>query len=899
MAGLLCLAALLCAPATGAPEDRDPVDDAVRVFHEVVSTGDVAAVAAMIDVGVDVNEWSDRSASPLHIAAVRLHLPLVELLAEAGADVGAGDRNDGATPLHWAVEHSEFDEDEVAKTAAVVQALVAAGSDPDARDHSGLAPLHWTAREGRPETVGLLVELGADVNARSPFGTTPLHLAAKRGWSAMMDALLEAGADPNALASNGLSPLHLATERSSVRRSVRGKSGGYLSVPETILYLLERGAATDPPPKPGLPSPLMVAIKEGDVGSDAVRALLEAGADPDSKGGMPYSPLHVAARFGKLGAAVALLAAGAKVDALDDKGLTPLHAASRAYGDEHFITSALIEAGADVNARSLDGKTPLHSAAIFADERIAAELLTAGADANATDDSGATPLAIAAVRGHNTGRNVAEVLLSHGADPNLRFQDVSPLIVAASAGNEEVAVLLMSGGARIEREDDAGAALFALADSRGLRELAVRIMERAAVVHGVIHEPSAPLALLKVAALADASNVMPLLLEHRGSEQVADEHTDETLLSVAAAHGSVGIARLLVERGAAATSGGELWLHDAAGQGSAEVAGILLEAGASVGETSKWGVTALHWAAIHDSTDVAALLIDRGADVNAADALGWTPLHMALFKNATAFSPETARLLLEHGALADAETLLAGWRPLHIAAHLGNRAIVELLLESEADVNARMKLGGRTPLHLARRSGTDGVVAALEAAGGEDASGEAFPAVYWDGHRWNDTLYAAPWALAITASRTVRVVEGSFTRSGRKPALGHRLGGRGPSIRGCRLPARARRCGWTRAAPMALRPPLRLREACPGRGRLGPARLRSVRDRHVLSAPHRHHVVRPRRGSIRGGGIEYGLAVGALGLNQIRPGLDGCGPETAGFRSSQPRRPQPVSSYVP
>ena len=722
MAGLLCVVALLCAPATGAPEDRDTVDDAVRVFHDVVSTGDVAAVAAMIDGGTDVNEWSDRRVSPLHVAAGHLHVALVELLAEAGADVGAIDREYGATPLHWAVGNSEFDEGEVATTAAVVRALVAAGSNPDARDRSGLTPLHWAARDGHSETVRLLVESGADVNARSPSGTTPLHMAAERGSSTMVDALLEAGADPNALASDGHTPLHLAAE-SSFSLSLWWSG--------TILSLLDGGAATDPPPKPGLPTPLMVVIKE-DNDTNAVRVLLEAGADPDNWGGMPYSPLHLAARRGKEEAAAALVAAGAEVDALDDEGLTPLHAVSGAYGDEHRIASALIEAGADVNAGSPEG--------------------------------------------------------------------VSPLGVAASVGNEAVAVLLISSGARIERDGDAGAALFALAESRRLRELTVRIMERAAVTAGVIHEPKAPLSLLRAAARADAWNVMPLLLEHRGSEQVADKHSDEALLTVAAVHGSVGVARLLIERGAAAVSGGDLWLHHAAGQGSAEVAGMLLDAGVSISETIERGITALHWAAIHDSTDVAALLINRGADVNAADALGWTPLHMALFKEATAFRPETARLLLEHGASADAETLLAGWRPLHIAAHLENRAIVELLLESEADVNARMKLGGWTPLHLARawayryrwnylpryadsskeelarhRTAAGGVVAALEAAGGEDASSDAFPIVYYDGQRWgkrwSDTFSAVPWALAITAAGTVGVVEGSFTEAGASQRL--------------------------------------------------------------------------------------------------------------------------------
>lgn len=207
----------------------------------------------------------------------------------------------------------EFDEDEVAKTAAVVRALVAAGSDPDARDRSGLAPLHWTARDGRPETVRLLVESGAEVDARSPSGTTPLHLAAERGWSEMMDALLDAGADPNAAATDGLTPLHFDAENWSSQRDVQGKPGSYLWTPETILSLLARGAAVDPPPKAGLPT-----------------------------------PLHFAAGRGSAEVAGMLLDAGASVGQTTERGLTALHSA--AFYDSTDVAALLIERGANVNS---------------------------------------------------------------------------------------------------------------------------------------------------------------------------------------------------------------------------------------------------------------------------------------------------------------------------------------------------------------------------------------------------------------------------------------------------------------------------------------------------------------------------------------------------------------------
>ena len=55
--------------------------------------------------------------------------------------------------------------------------LVEAGADPNARDMSGVAPLHRAVRNRCSKAVGALIDSGADPVLRNTSGSTPLHLA--------------------------------------------------------------------------------------------------------------------------------------------------------------------------------------------------------------------------------------------------------------------------------------------------------------------------------------------------------------------------------------------------------------------------------------------------------------------------------------------------------------------------------------------------------------------------------------------------------------------------------------------------------------------------------------------------------------------------------------------------
>ena len=135
------------------------------------------------------------------------------------------------------------------------------------------------------------------------------------------------------------------------------------------------------------------------------------------------TPLHSAARFGREDLADLLIAAGANVEARNELDERPLHA-SATYGHP-TVAKLLLARGADVNARGPGEKTALHAAAcgvglpsdVEGRIEVAKLLLAAGADVNVRESgSGFMPLRCATSwESRNTA--MADLLLSHGADP--------------------------------------------------------------------------------------------------------------------------------------------------------------------------------------------------------------------------------------------------------------------------------------------------------------------------------------------------------------------------------------------------------------------------------------------------------------------------------------------------
>lgn len=170
-------------------------------------------------------------------------------------------------------------------------------------------------------------------------------------------------------------------------------------------------------------TPLMAALYRGR--RDILQTLLEAGAPVDlfaaaalgrpadietqlaaTPGGLArfsydgWTPLHLAAFFGRDAVVARLIEAGADVNAWSTNRMrnTPLHAALA--GGQHDAAMTLIGAGADVRATDAGGYTPLHIAAEGGDVAAVKALLARGADPHAVDAEDKTPLSRAAAKNH-------------------------------------------------------------------------------------------------------------------------------------------------------------------------------------------------------------------------------------------------------------------------------------------------------------------------------------------------------------------------------------------------------------------------------------------------------------------------------------------------------------------
>ena len=306
-------------------------------------------VHVLLETGAEVEVSSAKGFTPLLFAARNGDIPLARTLIAAGADVN-GTGSDGTHPLPLSI---------VSRHDGFAMFLLEEGADPNGSIH-GVSALH--AAVGRVSTwlAGWYRERGmrgTEVSGGGRLGLDPNRRLP------LVKELLARGADPNARITRSTVILgYLARPR---RGAFEQNSVGTGDV---------RGA-----------TPLWVASFSANGGGlfgndseyrfesspEILRTLLAAGANPDLSTDDLTTPLMMAAGLGYRSyqphtprgrrsplveeAVKVLVEAGAEIDAVNEADFTALHAA--AFRGLNEVVQYLVEQGADIDARDFRGRT--------------------------------------------------------------------------------------------------------------------------------------------------------------------------------------------------------------------------------------------------------------------------------------------------------------------------------------------------------------------------------------------------------------------------------------------------------------------------------------------------------------------------------------------------------------
>jgi ankyrin repeat protein len=345
-------------------------------------TGKVEAVKLLLEHGSDPNAAEAlEQQTALMWATAEGHLAIVDLLLKAGADPNAQARvselkkrsmrtdfpTGGFTALMWAARNGRED---------IVRRLIESGADVRLTNGDGASAMMLAIVNDRLDMAATLLELGADANDGSLYYAVEMR-DAPTDWRArdgsrlradhpnqrtnldLVGLLLDAGADPN-------KPFTGQMHSASMCCDAAGSGTPFFRAAvaadvESMKLMIAHGADLEWSPKPveGMPpmpfgdtrglTPLMVAvnggkgllmaggpgdIREGVIGvfreegnrnpADAVRLLLEAGANPDALSSKGDTALHIAAHDGRLGPMRELVAGGASTDIKNAAGQTAL-----------------------------------------------------------------------------------------------------------------------------------------------------------------------------------------------------------------------------------------------------------------------------------------------------------------------------------------------------------------------------------------------------------------------------------------------------------------------------------------------------------------------------------------------------------------------------------------------
>jgi ankyrin repeat protein len=368
---------------------KAPNEFGATPIYAASELADPSMVVKLLAAGADPNMALMSGETPLMAAAGRGNVETVKALLKGGANPNAKEDNAGQSALMWAISNQQV---------STIEALVKGGADVNLGSKSGFTPLMFAAQKGDAQISRILIKAGAKVNEAQPrSGLTALMVASAMVHPEAVNALLEAEADTNLADSNGYAALH---------KVVRDSDYGI-----------------DPARKDDVVAIVKTLLKHGANPNLRIQQDKEKAADEIKRGANAFygrrtaltvteitlqgaTPIVLAAEVNNLDAIKALVEAGADPNIATESGTTALMMASgagtdvqRAREPEERATVVqtaryLVEHGADVNKPGQFGWTALHAAAYQGLNDEIEFLVSKGANIDQKDEFGQTALSI-------------------------------------------------------------------------------------------------------------------------------------------------------------------------------------------------------------------------------------------------------------------------------------------------------------------------------------------------------------------------------------------------------------------------------------------------------------------------------------------------------------------------
>eukprot|EP00578_Thalassiosira_sp_NH16_P016295 CAMPEP_0181127708 /NCGR_PEP_ID=MMETSP1071-20121207/28344_1 /TAXON_ID=35127 /ORGANISM="Thalassiosira sp., Strain NH16" /LENGTH=944 /DNA_ID=CAMNT_0023213469 /DNA_START=147 /DNA_END=2981 /DNA_ORIENTATION=+ len=340
---------------------------------------------------------------------------------------------------------------------------------------------------------------------------------------------------------------------------------------------------------------------------------------------------------------------------------------------------------ADVEAMSSPGAR-LIGAASDGDKKLVQKLLKEEKmDVNVRDWDELTPLIPAASAGH---LDVVKLLLKEGADVNAKDKDgITALMEASIMGHVKIVDLLLKEGAEVDAPANSGVTALWLASGEGRTDVMKSLLKKHADADNA---RSDNISALMTASVGGHAAAVKMLLENGADARYTDGEGVTPLMN-AAENGTAPVLKLLAESNSA--------------KKDEETKGRYVDL------VSNTGFTALIIASAHGHEGaIEYLLKDAKADVNAMHDTHVTPLMYA----AASGHIDAMKMLLDVGKVDVNEEHTNGGSALLEAATGGAGEAMKFLLERNAKPDL-IDMDGVTPLHAVTSKGDyDGTVALLE-----------------------------------------------------------------------------------------------------------------------------------------------------------------------------------------